>query len=550
MSKIKLTPHIRGQVEDRHIALRSGGRIVDSSYEVSVLPESHACKTGCWTFDTVENKHRIMISPMAYDTIATPSLGAGVRKDVAGLFKGVYEHEAAHSKFTTKDLKGLNEKLRAEKIPWRLFNLFEDVRIEHLWSRYIKKFGWMKWESFPMDVSKITPSALLYWCKTTPHGRYGRLPQKFHVHFRVLPFYSKVVDYYYKILGRHTSEELIPLIKAWLVDFPKTSDDSIEAVGGLGTGDLKDAMAIAGETVSDVKQGDRGPKSEGKPEEEFKSAEGESGTLKAEVGPGGGLGVASGLDSELHDTELPRSKTEAKEVRWAVQLARMLDTAFKGTGLTKAPTARPSKKLNLRAILRKCYDLPYIGKVIGNRGAPHISLLIDCSGSMRSAPCYIDRDRRHSIRSDDAGRILLRALSILARKGRITGEVYLCASGGVNWRGTLPLRNQIDFTRFVGFSSSEGFGMALRPDRVGRAQNCFREVSRHKLAICYTDGCITDRKPDRVALRERGVHTLGVCCGASDRTTQLKEHFDTPISRESLWGLADALVRFLRGSTF
>lgn len=551
MLPIKLTSHINAQVEDKHVSLRTGG-ILNENYTLGILDEKNPCTTGCWRFDATTGKHVIMVSPLAYHTIATPSLGAGVRKLVGDLFKMVYEHEAAHSLYTTKDLKTLNEILKSKKIPWRLLNLFEDVRIEHNWVRRLRRrFSWLRWEKYPADVSKLTPTSLLYWLKTEDFKGY-RVPRKFHVHFSIIKFYDKVVRYFSQIRTARSTESLIPILEAWLKDFPRTTDDSIMEMGGLGTGDFKGAMAEIGEGVVDVKPGDRGPESlPSKPGDTGEQAEAPgSGIKKASIGSGGGVGDASGEDSEEHSGPLPVGEEETFEVHTAVALARMLDTAFKGSGITRVASSKPSAKLNLRSILRGCFDLPYIAKMVGKRGVPEISLLIDCSGSMNGADCYIDRDKKIATRTDVAGRILLRALSILARRGRIKGTVYLCASGGVNYRQTLPVRSPLDFKRFHGFSSSEGFGMALRPDRPKSKFNCFQEVTKNKLAICYTDGCLTDRIMDRAALHLRGVHTLGICCTARDRTDKLKQHFDTPISRESLWGLADALVRFLRGASF
>ena len=548
MSAIKLTPHVSSQVEERHIQLRTT-HVLNEHYSLGVLDEKNPCTTGCWKFDHATGKHVIMLSPMAYDTIATPSLGAGVRKQVPELFKAVYEHEAAHSLYTTKDLKGLNKILREKKIPWRLLNLFEDIRIEHRWVRSLRRrFNWLRWEKYPDDVSTLTPSALLYWLKTEDFRGY-RVPRKFNIHFSVAKAYAKVVSYFSRIRSARDTDSLIPLLEEWLKDFPHTSDDSISDAGGLGTGDFKDALSEVGETATDVKRGSRTPEPAPGDTGEQKEAP-DSGIKKAYIGKGGSVGVATGEDSEEHTEELPLSNAEHFEVKTAVKLAQMLDTAFRGTGVSRGATSRPSAKLNLRAILRGCFDLPYLGKVLSKRGVPEISLLVDCSGSMRGQACYLDREGKHLTYTDVAGRILLRALSILARKGRIKGMVYLCASGGANYRHALPMRSSIDFRRFSGFSSSEGFGMALRPDKPKSRFNCFTEVTSKKLAICYTDGCITDRPIDKVALRERGVHTLGICCTRLDRTEKLKQHFDTSISRESLWGLADALVRFLRASSF
>jgi hypothetical protein len=533
MSKIKLTAHIRSLVEAAHIKLRAKGTLSEA-YSLGVLPPSHPCKTGCWTYNHHTKKHEIMISPLAYDTIATPSLGSGVRKGVPKLFTEVYEHEAAHSRFTTKNLKELNDTLKKHSIPWRLMNLFEDIRIESIWSRLRRRaFKWMTWEKYPEDVSKVTPTALLYWMKNDCSGFSRRLSRDFQTTFRVLPFFNTVVKYFNRIRTSGSTENLIPVLIDWLKEFPRTSDDSITESGGLGTGDLKDAMTACGEAVLHVpkKPGDEEGETTGTSKGEEMKAHGTLSSLSEEES----LSGVSGDDQK-------------REHYLAVRLARMLATAFKGVGTTKGATSRPTSKLNLRAILRKCYDLPYIGKVIGNNGVPHLSLLIDCSGSMAYYNCFIDREKTTSLPTDRAGRVLLMALSILAGKRKIKCTAYLCSEGGVNYKTELPIKSYAQAQLARGWSSAEGFGLALSPSPAHRktSKNCFDEVSKDRLAIIYTDGEITDNPIDRAALRERGLQTLGLCCSSIDRTKNLKEHFDYYISRESLWGLADALVRLLR----
>ena len=532
MSKIKLTAHIRSLVEAAHIKLRSKGTLSEA-YSLGVLPPTHPCKTGCWTYNHDTKKHEIMISPLAYDTIATPSLGSGVRKGVPKLFTEVYEHEAAHSRFTTKNLKELNDTLKKHSIPWRLMNLFEDIRIETIWSRLRRRaFKWMTWEKYPEDISKVTPTALLYWMKNDCSGFSRRLSRDFQTTFQVLPFFNTVVKYFNRIRTSGSTEALIPVLIDWLKEFPRTSDDSITEAGGLGTGDLKDAMTACGEAVLHVpkKPGDEGEKTG-----ECKGGETEArGTMPSMSEEEALPGVSSGKQREEHYL--------------AIRLARMLSTAFKGVGTTKGATSRPTSKLNLRAILRKCYDLPYIGKVIGNNGVPHLSLLIDCSGSMAYHGCFIDREGKTATKTDVAGRILLMALSILAGKKKIKCTAYLCAAGGVNYKIELPLKSYAQAELARGWSKAEGFGIALSPDPSKRKslKNCFDEVSKDRLAIIYTDGEITDTPINRAALRARGLQTLGLCCSTADHTKNLKEHFDYYINRESLWGLADALVRLLR----
>jgi hypothetical protein len=71
-------------------------------------------------------------------------------------------------------------------------------------------------------------------------------------------------------------------------------------------------------------------------------------------------------------------------------------------------------------------------------------------------------------------------------------------------------------------------------------------VANSKVAIVYTDGQITDAPVNRVPLHARGLYTVGVYAGVHDFTEELRKHFDYAVSRNSLWSVADALVRTMQ----
>jgi hypothetical protein len=198
--------------------------------------------------------------------------------------------------------------------------------------------------------------------------------------------------------------------------------------------------------------------------------------------------------------------------------------------------------------MRGDWSRPFIGNRHADKGKPHVSLIVDCSGSTHGAMAHIDREKRLPVvRVDACGRILVRALIALARKGRITATVYATADGGLHRRIPLPLGvgSAFELAQVRGFGGCEGIGDVLQP-----THDVFKEiVSKGKLVVCYTDGCITDTPINQSALKARGLYTLGVCCSVEDTTEEMSKHFEGYLIRESLWGMADALVRQLRTIT-
>ena len=544
------TPTLDKAVRDHHISYRVSGALPDT-YDLQWVDKRHPCKTGCWRFDHATGKHEIRLSKICYETLTKGGPAYGRRVAVPDLYRNVYEHEAAHSVWTTRDLTGLGKILAAEKIPWRLMNLFEDCRIERLWisiRRSGRSFRWTRWEEHP-PVSKMSASSLLFHMKTEGLTRSGyRFPRAFIIAHRTHPNWRKVYEYYRRIISVHKTEDLVPILKDWLKDFPATGDDTIEGDSGhpgLGTGDLGEAIGEeTGEHPADVSAED--PTGEAaSPETTGKG--GKAGTrAKTTKAPSHGRG-SGGAASEV----VPTIDHESER---SLRLAQLLAQAFRKCGiLAKGPTARPSKRLNLRGLLRGDWSRPFIGNTTGSVNKPHISLVMDCSGSM-SCSTHYDRYHKVALRTDDCGRILARALNELARLGHITGVVYGSSDGGCHSRTELPVPDHV-LTMDAGleaFSGSEGIGLTLAP---GLKPGCytkkgsgsfFEEIAaKSKIAIVYTDGCITDVPVNRAPLRARGVYTVGAYAGP-DKTAALRHHFDYVISRDSLWAVADALVRTLK----
>ena len=563
------TSHLNGVVTDHHIGYRTRGRLPET-YDLTWVDRRHPCKTGCWKFNHASGRHEFRLSVLAYPTIAKGGPAEGKRIAVPDLYRNVYEHEAAHSLYTDKDLVSLGKELASRKIPWRLMNLFEDCRIERLWirnERSFKQFGWKRWEPHG-DPDKTSATGLLFALKNEGVTPGGRLPTAVVRHFSKHKNLRSVIRYFSDILKAPNTMSLVPILERWLKEFPATGDDTMEGEGGDGTGDLGEAIGEAngGAKPSDVKakdpEGNGAAPDKAKPESDS-SSEGGGGekpsestraetTKEASHGSG-----AAGKASEVIPMEADN------ESRYARRLASLMATAFRKLGaLSKGPTSVASRKLNLRGLNAGDWTRPFIGKIAGTKSKPNIPLIIDCSGSM-SQETHVDRERKVTMRTDECARILARAFNELARRGFITGTIYCSSHGGCHSRAVMPatpkaMSGEGNALKMEAFCGNEGIGELLKPqakdslfDRTvphyAKTGSFFNEiVAKSKVAIVYTDGEITDTPVDRAPLRARGLYTIGVYAGPKDRTAALRKHFDYAISRTSLWAVADALVRTLK----
>lgn len=568
------TSHLKNVVDDHHIDYRTRGRLPET-YDVTWVDKRHPCKTGCWKFNHATGRHEIRLSVVAYPTIAKGGPAEGKRIAVPDLYRNVYEHEAAHSLYTDKDLIGLGKELAARKIPWRLMNLFEDCRIERLWirnERSFKQFGWKRWEPHG-DPDKTSATGLLFALKNEGLTPGGRLPMAVVRHFGRHKYLFKVIRYFRDILRAPDTKSLIPILERWLKEFPATGDDTIGEEGGDGTGDLGEAIGEAsGVKPSDVKAKD--PKGNGASPDKAKSEESKSESKSESSGDGEDNDGKPSEESTRAATSETATHgkgtagkasavipTEDDETRYARLLATLMASAFRKSGVTaKGPTSTATRKLNMRGIIRRDWLRPFIGKVFGNTSKPHIPIIVDCSGSM-GVETFVDRECKVRKRTDDCARILVRAFNELARRGLVTCTVYCSSAGGCHARAVLPVceadisgpRSKI---RIEAFSGSEGIGKTLRPmtkdglynyEHPKTTGSFFNEiVANSKVAIVYTDGDITDAPVNRAPLHARGLYTVGVYAGVYDATEELRRHFDYAVSRNSLWSVADALVRTMK----
>lgn len=212
----------------------------------------------------------------------------------------------------------------------------------------------------------------------------------------------------------------------------------------------------------------------------------------------------------------PKMIDSAETARAKRVLERML------TGQTRAILSdTPSKRMSARHLGRG--EIKYTRREDFSRGAMHIDIVVDCSGSMRGKPI-------------DSARSLLSALSELSAKGLVHGRAIF--SSGEGWMACpLPMKPE-KIARIQAFSGSEGIQRALC-DNV-------RKLRESDAVFVYTDAQITDRSFSKTDLKTKKVEPLGLYVGDQSAEPGMSEYFDRYVIRESLEDLCSAMVqRFL-----
>lgn len=134
------------------------------SHRYNTLDFDRTIPTACWTARPTTSRrdgpctiHLITLglnSPKGW----TPKTKASPRRRLSAL-KDLLTHEAAHAAFTDTDLKAQLATCKRLRIPFRLLNLHEDIRIESAWTAATgKEWEWHRHYDTPLPDS---PAALL-----------------------------------------------------------------------------------------------------------------------------------------------------------------------------------------------------------------------------------------------------------------------------------------------------------------------------------------------------------------------------------------------------
>lgn len=506
---------------------------LNEQQEVRVRPRF---ETACWNFKG--DTHYIFVGDGLFNK---PNIRAGLPEDLQHEYVAVhYRHELGHGLYTMRNLEALNRVLTEHKIPFGLFNLFEDARIEHLYRTAAEfQFGWLRFEELDLslrplsllfaliqsegDVELVREQAAALHAKevaklsadaNTSSDSLNALIEA-HAEEVKNPF-ERVLLYYQKAIGAPTSMGLLPTMKAWLKEFPEPPPDPSQPQSGQGKGqgmqDMSESMQMA--------------ITPGALEAALEASEGltESEPVKDGGAGKGSTGVDIAEAAQGQVLQSPEDTCESDRVPAAIAhaVALRLMPLFRARH-GKVSTMTPQRKVSARhfGIGRP----PFRKKVTEVRKPKNLLVVVDCSGSMSGFPM-------------EEGKKLLAALSVLAEQGHVKGHVVFSGVMRRNavWeRYTLPLA-PATIARAKGRHNAEGLYHAIKAN--------LQAAKQADHVLVYTDASICDSPMDKESLHVQGVYTWGVYCGAQDEHTlnALQVHFDKALMRPTVEALVDAIL--------
>lgn len=433
--------------------------------------------TACWSFLP---PHRIYIGDKCLSR-AKPKL---TEAEMRAYLKAFFRHEVSHLRWSERDLDLVNTALQARGIPFALWNLFEDARIEHLErGRSGDEFGWAVYEEVvrPGTGKPIKPLSDFFLLIQLENGeREARMPE--------------VVEFYDRAISAKDSLELIPVLVDWMLRFPDEVPPqrfSSEMATSLVL--QTDARALEDFEKGTFKPGSAPPK--------------EPASVK----------VAKRKPSKLLDAD----ETHFVDFERAEKLATKFLALF-GSRTFTSRSDEPSSRISARHLEldRPCYKRKVTVKTVAKR----LCLVIDCSGSMDGRPIA-------------EARLLAWALSYLASLGKIKGCLILSAVAGetaVNEVFELPISKEV-VERIYAFGDAEGLNSAILGN--------LARLTDSDMVFVKTDGDICDEPLNRREVERKGITVCGLYSGGVSSAEKMSQHFRRFFVRDSLESLVDALLQ-------
>lgn len=522
-----MVPLLREGIRRAQLDCVLSGRALAERVIVRLTPRF---KTACWFWR--DSHHNILVGE---DVIANAREGLDDEKLVQ--YVGAYvRHEYSHARWTVRDLPAVKQALKEQKLPFSLFNLFEDARIEHLERKASgQPFGWVNYE--PLSTS-FQPGAVFWQCI---HFEGDLEAVRDHVgEHMVEEELESVFDFYRQALLCEEFEDMLELMKRWLEVYPppppSLSREGRKPGGGSGEGQeegSEESRTGEDEQSPPDTQTDELP-TEGlavgaelaENDEAFEAAIADAETCEAPTT--GGSPVEA---KEAHSVPVAESGEGSVLVgrhqgvldservsRIAVQLRSLFQAKARNVS-----TWEPSRRISVRNDLSD--RAPYRQRKEFGRKKRRVHLVVDCSGSMSG----------HHI---EEARHLVAALSELARAGICEGKVTFSAVGGSQAREetwALPLPEST-LSGLLAWGDAEGLEYAMRAN--------LQSLRQSDIVMVFTDGQICDMPIDKVFWHSQNVYTWGLYAGRAEHYVleALKRFFDRPVVRPSIEELLQAMI--------
>ena len=516
-------------------------------------------------------------------------------------------HEREHALSTPRDLKAINAELKVLKLPFSLFNLFEDARIEEAArNRHERKFDWILLEDL---CPTATATALMLRCVQLegnkdepalnleePLGETGKT---------VAEAAKRIGDYYYPQAAKApNARALYPLMLEFQKEFqPEPESDKDKGDKGEGDGD-SEGEGEGCESKSKGKGSSSSPKGEpgkDKPKDKSKGPGDKGETEEAEASEGYGSGDAQDRAQDLsvaaeaaekgeefiqefledaeivdgNDAEAAEAKAKAKAKAKAAKDnadkkpkndqgipdsvtpeasgGRAREQDFLANNPGAVDDAFQARVTAVTQTLLKIFKGKEV-KAVSEKESSRISTRHAFIGKQRGTTYFVHKaiiggleQKEFSVLYDCSG-------SMQGYADR-EGKVLLLALNNLAKRGYL-VGNLILSGWVANKPGWLSFKFPVKPEIILRInpghgheglQACLednlRTIKAGKEVFVYTDACITDAPLDKEALAKKGIKPIGLYVGPDSKTSEMQRHFPVNFISSTVEELVIRLVK-------
>jgi hypothetical protein len=445
---------------------------------------SHCKKTPTASWSFINNKHRILVGTSCIKNIANASTQSSSALSIK-LLREVIKHEVGHALYTDKTNKTF-EALKARGIPFVLFNLFEDCRIEYLITRDLPQYGRFYWHRYiDFEERAQTPSDALYHlkqmeamyrvsnCKSQVLSSYKRYLNDISSLGTNCNYYEStkakgkpiqlskgIIKYYIRYCECETLERQIEVIECWIksfgIDIPK---------------DYKGELLVNGKMDPNAKPSDVINRT-------------------SEIDP-----VSNVSFDQITNREYPST---VEELQHAKRISQKLSSIVKKGSVAKNKLAQVGSRLNIaKAITRNSNCFNSNGKYTGKR---KVTMLVDFSGSMRQTW------------SVNGGKEFVSAFSLLAKSNLISLDIIISYNNiGYN----ISKHSISDILEIYPNGNHEALDTNLK--------RYMPLVQKADTVILFTDGMLTGNVVNESQYRSRGIDLIAACIPNARHLPKIRE---------------------------
>ena len=510
-----LIEYAKTWVKEAYHDLVLANKLPVEPYKIYIKP---GYDTALWSYDP---PHHIIIGTEIFSHMRGRAMDD--RRSEA-FFLSFFYHEIGHSKFTDRDLKKLNATLKKKQIPFSLFNIFEDARIEEKMRRFMKRdFNWA--EYIPLETPQEPLDLFFYFLHyendtESLRSVYIRLPDKLKLDFK------KIYGFYREAVEAATTEALIPVVEKWRQTYRAPPEMH-----------RKNRRTITGRKVDANYPNDKLFGGENHLLQDPKS--------KDELLEGAELALSFNSDDDAMERAekkhfrtiekltsanllLPKSRAVHIDPKARKMLEKAVEQLFQRERKYRTVDRIPTKRIDIRRLVLKndrFYKKTHTKTEIDKKT---LTVVLDMSGSMQDVM--------------DKMLLLVLVVNSLAQKGYVEGHLVLSA------------------TDFNDRAQCQTFSFPIDEDMIYRIDPRFGgEGLAHTLAYTldilkksdyvwvYTDGFLTDDPIDKGFFHKHGIYTYGIYLGEGYNASEdLKRWFDYIICRNNVKDLARDLMMLIR----